>query len=205
MRKIFLTFIMFGFIYFSKAQTSDTDLRSNPLFIENVSKLNEVAEIIFNNYGKSKSSILEVKRLVEEIANSKGISDNEKADQMNSLLGLPQGAGIEYYATLVNNNWNSIKLQYGTLLTDSYIKNETEALMESDTYQNTSGRHANPCRKRALYILCSAAATSAAILCHAACTSTLFGMFACFGLCATGQTYAIAECYDTYCAPLAGN
>lgn len=55
------------------------------------------------------------------------------------------------------------------------------------------------------YYLCAAAATAAAILCHAACESTALattaglGIYACVMACGTLQAYAISECQRTHC------
>ncbi len=49
------------------------------------------------------------------------------------------------------------------------------------------------------YTLCIAAATAGAILCDAACATTTLAMPACVLACATLQTYAGVQCYDTYC------
>jgi hypothetical protein len=51
------------------------------------------------------------------------------------------------------------------------------------------------------YYLCSAAATSAAILCDGACISASVGLGtpACVVLWASIQTFALVQCADTYC------
>jgi len=55
------------------------------------------------------------------------------------------------------------------------------------------------------YYLCGAAATAAAIVCHARCDVSAIGLTAgigipaCTALCLTVQAYGLVECTDKYC------
>lgn len=185
-------------IYITNINAQETALMDNSFFIDTYNKTNELSNLIFNTFGKDLKKIEILKKTIESISSSTILTEKQKVDEMNKALQLPAEKSIEVYADGFKTNWLKLKEIYGQKLSNDYIQEQSDLLGKSGKYQIAKAD--NGCRRPGMYTLCSGAATTAAILCHAACVNTLFGMFVCFGLCATGQVYAIAVCYDAYCA-----
>jgi hypothetical protein len=188
---------MIGLSVFAQRGFQNEELRNDPLFTELVDKSIGLTKQIDETCRKRGISLEQLQQEVQQLQSEKTSSPDEVLRRMDQLIGMnTKYTYSEFYNSLVRN-WGLIKEKYGSRLTDDYIKAEADAAAKS-IYSIDDGSGYD-CRDKWGYTKCAAAATAAAIIGHAACTATIFGIPVCVALVGTIQVAAIGECQRSWC------
>lgn len=178
-----------------KGVLTDQELRNDALFKEMIEYYIRFAEQTNEAFNKEGSGADVLKQRIQELQNDRISSSDEMLRKIDDAFGYDLKYKFSEYYYLLQRNWPLIKAKFGDKLNDDYIKTEAESAGKSILGISDGAG----CRNKAGYITCAAAATSAAIIAHAGCVATIFGIPACVALVGSMQVAAINECYRNWC------
>lgn len=117
--------------------------------------------------------------------------------QMQALYGYEAYARLDTYANEGVKTLQQLEARYGSL-DRTILQTEINEVLQVQEKDMTASLPI-PCKRE--YYVCLAAATSAAMLCHAECVGLTvgFGTPGCVVLCTSLQVYAMIECMDKWC------
>ena len=221
MRKILCSFITGFFIIFiiscTKTKTDQVQLNSaiqlttDSNFIQLLKTQISLGDFLKNATINSGYSIEELKNKALYIKNQK-LTMNEEKNQIEKLLGEGANNYIKSYDDDFKKSWDKLNQKYNNISVNkieeafNIIFSQKEGInilpskqQKIATNSTTKVSKVDGCGYK--YYLCIAAATSTAILCHAACITGTAGLGApaCVVLCGSIQVSAGIYCNDTYC------
>ena len=177
-------------------QGGDDGLRNDPLFAEMIRNDLQFSSELYKALGKDDQKLADARQEVERLQNQP-LSDDEALEQLASIVNIPASAIRDYYQAF-RHNWTTLLDRYGDQLTETYVQDEAQELAKyaPDVFFNEVSLG---CRDPKRYAICAAAAAAAAVLAHAACVATLFGVIPCVIAVALAEINAINDCARNWC------
>lgn len=190
--------VMLNVLSYGQSIKEGFSLRNDPMFKELIEYSTGFTRQAFLNCNKKGINPEQLKQKVEQLQNEKIVSTDEMLQQLDEIMGGSSQYSFPVLYKMLVANWASIREKYGSLLTDDFIRREAEEVVQSiGSIDNDA--EVPECKDKRSYTICAAAATAVAMLGHAACITTIFGIPACVALVATIQVAAINECKRNWC------
>ncbi len=211
---ILCTFLSFGC---TKTQTVPEPMLQVPLsqdthFIQLVQLEQNFSQFIEALAARKGLTIFEFKNKIESL-NDNQLHSTKGMDAFNEFMGAENILYIKQYAKNYQMHWKQINTKYNDVSIQSIQKACEQLYAQSYNSVTPTGSSLFSVASNSLnavnknehcgwrFPLCMAAATSGAILCHAACIGGTAGLGtpACILLCGTLQAAGGVACIDNYC------